>query len=194
MTVVSTAACPGAAAHPTYRARSAPPLPIRSRAPRSVLIVEDDPVLQRAMADHLRATGAEVMVASHFASARRQLATRIPDLACIDIGLPTESGYELCELIRGPLGLAFLPILVTSAFGSPREMALAEDAGANAFLLKRFSMARLAAHVDAMIDGVWPGAMKSTPLAIMGAREPGAAVASCAGAKRRPAARHVLSP
>ena len=93
-----------------------------SRKRSKILIVDDDPALQRAMRRHLHMMpiDADVVVASHYAAARAHLASGTPDLACIDICLPTESGYELCEFIRGPLGLVSLPILVLSPLGSPR--------------------------------------------------------------------------
>jgi len=123
---------------------------------RTVLIVEDDPVLRRAMTEHVARMDVRVLTASHYAAALAHLASATPDLVCVDIGLPTESGYELCEYIRGPLGLRIMPIMVTSESGSPEDMAYAEEAGANAFLGKPFSMHELGAQVEALLDRLWP--------------------------------------
>jgi CheY-like chemotaxis protein len=123
---------------------------------RTVLIVEDDPVLRKTMSEHIARMDVRVLIASHYTAALAHLVSGTPDLACVDIGLPTESGYELCEYIRGPLGLRLLPIMVTSEFGSPEDMAYAEEAGANAFLVKPFSMRHLGANIAALLDGVWP--------------------------------------
>lgn len=120
-------------------------------ARRTVLIVEDDPALQRAMTEHVAQMGLDVMIASHYAAARAHLAACTPDLVCVDVGLPTESGHELCEYIRGPLALKRLPIMVTSDFGSPADIAHAEEAGANAFLVKRFSMPQFGNNVAALL-------------------------------------------
>ncbi len=128
-----------------------------SGARRKVLIVEDHPALQRAMSEHVAGMDFDVMIASHYAAARAHLASSTPDLVCVDVTLPTESGHELCEYIRGPLGLTRLPILVTSDFGSPADIAHAEEAGANAFLVKRFSMPQLGAKITALLDRVRPG-------------------------------------
>jgi DNA-binding response OmpR family regulator len=120
---------------------------------RRVLIVEDDPALQKAMIEHVAQMGLDVMIASHYDAARAHLASGTPDLVCVDIGLPTQSGHELCEYIRGPLGLRRLPIMVTSDFGSPADIAHAEEAGANAFLVKRFSMLQFGNNVAALLAG-----------------------------------------
>jgi DNA-binding response OmpR family regulator len=121
------------------------------RTRRTVLIVEDHPALQNAMSEYVSGMDFDVVIASHYAAARAHLASSTPDLVCIDIGLPTESGYELCEYIRGPLGLKRLPIVVTSPFGSPAEKAHAEEAGASAFLLKPFAMSQLGAYIRELL-------------------------------------------
>jgi DNA-binding response OmpR family regulator len=108
------------------------------------------------MHQHVAGMDVEAVIASHYATAQAHLASSTPDLVCVDIGLPTESGYELCEYIRRSLGLKFLPILVTSQFGSAAEMAHAEEAGANAFLKKPFSMLEFGVHLAALLDGAWP--------------------------------------
>src|SRR5580704_16215726 len=110
---------------------------------RIVLIVEDDPVLQRAMAKRLEKANFRVVTALHFNAAVLHLNATKFDVACIDLGLPSESGYELCEYIRNRLHLVSLPILVTSERGFPEDMAHAEEAGANAFLKKPFSLDRV---------------------------------------------------
>jgi len=94
---------------------------------------------------------ADILVASHYAAARAHLGSATLDLAYIDLGLPTESGFELCEYIRGSLGLRRLPILVTSDRSGPEERAYAEQAGANVFLKKPFALSVLCAHVHALL-------------------------------------------
>jgi DNA-binding response OmpR family regulator len=117
---------------------------------RFALIVEDDPTLQRAMTRHLVQMSFEVTGTHHYAAAVGHLAVRSPHLVCVGLELPTQSGYELCEYIRGPLGLTHVPILVTSHSSFAGEMASAEEAGASAFLKKPFTMGQLAKCVEAL--------------------------------------------
>jgi DNA-binding response OmpR family regulator len=120
---------------------------------RIVLVVEDDPLLQNEMTKHLQGVGFEVRSAFAFDAAVRHLATCTPDVACVDLSLPSESGYELCEHIRSRTHLVWLPILVTSERSFPEDMTHAEEAGANAFLKKPFTMQRLLKYVSALLDG-----------------------------------------
>jgi DNA-binding response OmpR family regulator len=92
----------------------------------------------------------DVACVHHYDAAVVELTTRQPHLVCVDLELPTQSGYELCEYIRGPLGLR-VPILVTSDSRYPRAMASAEEVGANAFLKKPFSMHQLTHYVEALL-------------------------------------------
>ncbi len=73
--------------------------------------------------------GFTVLGALHYDAAIEHLAVTELHLACIDLELPTASGFEVCEHIRGTLGLVDVPILVTSESGDPEHMAYAERGG-----------------------------------------------------------------
>src|SRR3984957_15243419 len=120
---------------------------------RVILVVEDDPMLQRSMAKALEEVNFKVIQALDYESAVRCLRELRPSLACVDLALPRESGYELCEYIRKQPELIYIPILVTSDRAFPEDMAHAEEAGANAFLKKPFPMKKLLKYVVALLDG-----------------------------------------
>ncbi|HXN33132.1 MAG TPA: response regulator [Polyangiaceae bacterium] len=117
---------------------------------RAALIVEDDPQVQKAMSRQLALLDFCVLTACHYDAAVRHLAECELQVVCIDVELPTRSGYELCEHIRGSLELAELPILMTSDYGSPQDRAYAEDAGGNAFLHKPFSMGQFTRCIESL--------------------------------------------
>jgi len=117
-----------------------------------ILIVDDDPELMLRMAAELERMGLEVVCALHYEGAVQALATaRAPRLVCVDLELPTQSGYELCEHIRGTLGRARVPILVTSDSAFPEDMACAEEAGADVFIKKPFSIRDFGVSVGALL-------------------------------------------
>ena len=125
---------------------------------RLALIVEDDPELQLAMSERLERMDFEVRSALHYEAAVGQLQAtgEAPSLVCVDLELPTRSGYELCEFIRGDLRLERVPILVTSDSGFPKAVACAEEAGADAFLEKPFSMRAFSGCVEALLEPTPP--------------------------------------
>ncbi len=110
-------------------------------------------MLQRTMAKALEEASFKVVPALDYESAVRCLKQLRPSLACVDLALPRESGYEVCEYIRKQPELIYIPILVTSDRAFPEDMAHAEEAGANAFLKKPFPMKKLLKYIVALLDG-----------------------------------------
>jgi DNA-binding response OmpR family regulator len=119
---------------------------------RTALIVEDDPMLQAAMNKVLARMGFRVVSASHFDGAASLLTALEVNIGCVSAQLPSKSGYDLCEHIRGPLGLMKLPVLVMCRHANPWDMACAEDAGGNAFLRKPFTMRQFSRSVKFLLD------------------------------------------
>lgn len=120
---------------------------------RVVVLVEDDPAVRRMVEKHLLELGFEVHPAIDYHAAVRILEQCRPDLICLDITLPRESGFELCEWIRGPGKMPFIPILVMSERSSPEDMAHAEQVGANAYLKKPFVLPRFTKYLSTLLDG-----------------------------------------
>jgi DNA-binding response OmpR family regulator len=120
--------------------------------PRIVLIVEDDPALQSSMERTLVRHDFAVRAAFDCRRAIPQLEGPRPDVVCIDLCLPDQSGYELCEQIRQMPGCADLPILVMGDAAFPEHMAYAEIAGANAFLKKPFREDALLRCIESLLE------------------------------------------
>ncbi len=120
---------------------------------RVVVVVEDHPTQREAIRRCLAEKNFHVECASDYHGAIKVLEDCVPDLMCVDMTLPRESGLELCEYIRTDPRLRFVPILVISDRSSPEDMANAEDAGANAFLKKPFTRDKLLKYVMVLLDG-----------------------------------------
>ena len=120
---------------------------------RTVLLVEDHPPERETIRRILVGQDFRVEATADYHGAVTLLATFIPNLVCLDLTLPRESGFELCEYIRGDARLRFVPILVMSEWSSPEDMAHAEYVGANAFLKKPFTREKLLKYVVTLLDG-----------------------------------------
>jgi DNA-binding response OmpR family regulator len=118
-----------------------------------VLSVVADPSLKQVVERQLKAQLFDVVLVSDAESAIRTLETKKPHLVCIDLLLPRDSGYEVCEFIRGTPRLREVPILVMSERSSAADRAYAEEAGANGFLPKPFSMNQFNEQVRALMAG-----------------------------------------
>ncbi len=120
---------------------------------RTILLVEDNPPEREAIRRVLVGQEFRVDATADYHGAVTLLADRVPNLVCVDLTLPRESGLDLCEHIRQDARLRLVPVLVMSERSSPEDMANAEYAGANAFLKKPFTRERLLKYVIALLDG-----------------------------------------
>src|SRR3982074_3339585 len=90
---------------------------------RVVVLVEDHPTQREAIRRCLVERNFHVETATDYHGAIKFLADCVPDLLCLDMTLPRESGLELCEYIRSDQRLRFVPILVVSDPSSPADRA-----------------------------------------------------------------------
>jgi two-component system KDP operon response regulator KdpE len=110
----------------------------------TVLLVDDDPALLKALRIGLTARGDTVVVARTGTDAVEQVALADPDLVILDLGLPDIDGIDVCRRIRA---FSVVPIVVLSAYGDERRKVEALDSGADDFVTKPFGMAELEARL-----------------------------------------------
>jgi len=118
-----------------------------------VMVVVAEPTLQQLVQRQLKTLSFECIVASDAETAIRELEGRKPHLVCIDLLLPRDSGYEVCEFIRSTPRLRDIAVLVMSERASAADRAYAEEAGADGFLPKPFSLNQFNEQVRALMAG-----------------------------------------
>jgi DNA-binding response OmpR family regulator len=124
--------------------------------PKRALVVESEPEAQAMIRTEIERMGFVVETAVRYEDVLEALFVRTPGLVVLSLSLPCNSGYDVCEVLRAEARFADVQILVTSDRATPSEMAWAEDAGANAFLKKPFTVAQLTKYVFALTDPRWP--------------------------------------
>jgi len=111
-----------------------------------ILVVDDEPQIQRALRAGLTAQGYTVTLAGLGEQALDQAALSPPDLVVLDLSLPDMSGLEVCRALRA---WTSVPILILSAREQERDKVDALDMGADDYLTKPFGMGELLARVRA---------------------------------------------
>ena len=116
--------------------------------PARILIVEDQPELQRALRINLRARQYEVLAARTGREALSLAASQPPDAVILDLGLPDIDGTEVIVELRRWYRA---PIIVLSGRTSPGDKIGALDVGADDYVTKPFAMAELLARLRAAL-------------------------------------------
>ena len=112
----------------------------------TVLVVDDEPQIVRALRINLSARGYRVITAHDGTAALRAVAETKPDVVVLDLGLPDMDGNEV---IAGLRGWTTVPIIVLSARGDSSDKVQALDAGADDYVTKPFGMDELLARLRA---------------------------------------------
>ena len=115
----------------------------------SLLLVEDDPQIVRAIAPAFEVSGYGVTVAATGGEAIELVDSRQWDALIVDLGLPDMDGKAVIAHLRG---IAKTPVIVISARNSPSEVEAARNAGANCFLHKPFRTPQLLHWVNERIS------------------------------------------
>jgi two-component system KDP operon response regulator KdpE len=121
-----------------------------------ILIVEDDPGMQRLLSSQLSARGYEVRVAGDGPEALRVMAEGPIHLVLLDITLPGGmDGLEICRRVRA---LSSVPIIMLTVTDAPETKVNALELGGDDYLTKPFHSGELIARIRAALRRAAPDA------------------------------------
>jgi len=120
----------------------------------SVLVIDDEAAILRALRINLSARDYVVTTASDGASGLTAMARERPDVVILDLGLPDMAGTDV---IKGIRGWSSVPIIVLSANEHELQKVEALDAGADDYVTKPFGMNELLARLRAATRRAAPG-------------------------------------
>ena len=109
-----------------------------------VLVVDDEPAIQRFLNTALSAEGYAVFAAASGAEALSEVVAHRPDLIVLDLGLPDMDGSEVTRRVRE---WSSVPIIILSVRGQETDKIDALDAGADDYLTKPFGAGELLARL-----------------------------------------------
>lgn len=102
---------------------------------KKILVVDNDPVVLRLMANFLEKKGHQVLTAEDGLFALDVLKTHTPDVIFIDLVMPNISGEKLCRIIRSMPGIKDVYLVILSAIAAEETTDFAQF-GANACIAK----------------------------------------------------------
>ena len=120
---------------------------------RTILVVDDEPILRETLAEALAADGFRVVTAADGREALARFREERPDLVVLDLMLPELSGIEVCRIIRQESGV---PVLMLTAKSSELDKVLGLELGADDYVTKPFSLRELTARIRALLRRTEP--------------------------------------
>jgi len=117
-----------------------------------ILIVDDEAPVSNLLEQALRQEGYEVMSAADGMDAMNRLTAFQPDVVIMDIMMPRLDGVQATRLLRRNRSHADTVIIALSARTDEAAREAMREAGANLYMRKPFTIARLVDHVRQLLD------------------------------------------
>jgi DNA-binding response OmpR family regulator len=116
-----------------------------------VLVVEDEPTINQAVADRLAAEGFDVRQEYDGPGAVAAALAWAPDVVVLDVMLPGLDGHEVCRRVQAAQPV---PVIMLTARDDETDVLVGLGVGADDYLTKPFSMRELVARVRVLLRRV----------------------------------------
>ncbi len=114
-----------------------------------ILVVEDEVSMAHTIGHVLREAGHEPIIANTAEDGLRLAYEFRPDIALLDVMVPTMGGWQLCQNLR--MLSADMPIIFLTALGDTDNVVKGLEMGADDYLVKPFKGRELLARVNAQL-------------------------------------------
>jgi DNA-binding response OmpR family regulator len=113
-----------------------------------ILIVEDDSFVAEGLAEVLKSSNYDVIMAKSEKQVCELILKNEPDLVILDINLGQENGIDICKSIRKQSNI---PVLFLTAYSGEVELVRAFRSGGDDYLTKPFRMQELLLRIEALL-------------------------------------------
>lgn len=117
-----------------------------------ILVIEDDPGIQKVLHRLFVSDGFQVKSAHDGKEAQEAMKGQAPEVVILDLMLPGASGKDLCKGLKR--AFPNVPVIVLSAISEVSDKVLLLELGADDYVTKPFSPRELLARVQAAIRRV----------------------------------------
>lgn len=121
-------------------------------APKTVLIVDDEPLVRQTLELELKRAGYHVLTACDGKEALLTIQKKVPDLIISDIMMPVLDGYAFCQKVKSHPRTRSVPFLFLSAKSSQEDRIKGYLLGAHRYITKPTSKQDLLRAVDVRLS------------------------------------------
>ncbi|MEQ8672757.1 MAG: response regulator transcription factor [Aggregatilineales bacterium] len=116
-----------------------------------VLIIEDEEILSRKLAEKLEAEGFKASILRDGEGSLAVVRQEKPDLIILDIMLPGLDGLSICRMVRHDKDISHIPIIMLTARGTEVDKIVGLESGADDYIVKPFGLGEFLARVRAVM-------------------------------------------
>jgi len=117
----------------------------------SILVVEDNHVDQKLIADALQRGGFKIFIAANGQEGLALAKTTKPDLIILDCDMPVMNGLEMCRKLREDDSLEHTPVIFLTSNDTPKNIIDCFELDAENYLTKPISAKTLVSQVQASL-------------------------------------------
>jgi CheY-like chemotaxis protein len=119
----------------------------------TILVVDDDPVIQKLLSVNFEMEGYRVITAGDGLEGLEQVTSEQPDLVLLDVMMPKMDGLEAARRIKANPATKHIPVVLLSAKAQSADIQGGLEAGADDYVTKPFDPLELLDKVAALIGG-----------------------------------------
>ena len=119
---------------------------------KRILVVDDEEDIVKLVKMYLEYHHYEVITANDGQEGLEKVKTEKPDLIVLDLMLPKMNGYKVCGLLKKDTRYAKIPVVMFTAKAQEKDVKLAEEVGANAYITKPFKPEVLLSKIEELIS------------------------------------------
>ena len=119
-----------------------------------ILVVEDEPSLQKLLEYQLKRIGHEIVVVANGQQALASVKSDRPDLVLLDVMLPVMGGFQVLRQLQEDKNTSNIPVIMLSAKGQQHDIAAGIDKGVFDYITKPFNIPNLAERIDKALASI----------------------------------------
>jgi adenylate cyclase len=119
--------------------------------PATILVVDDDPVIQKLLSVNFEMEGYRVVTAGDGVEGLERIADDMPDLVLLDVMMPRMDGLEVVRRLKADVSTSSIPVILLSAKAQATDVSGGLDAGADDYITKPFDPLELLDKVAGLI-------------------------------------------